>query len=393
MKIGIVTMIGNSNYGNVLQNFAVQKIIENLGYESCTLNNNTSNAGILNNNSNNRFTFKYAKRYIRSNLQNRFGCKNDRDYYPVNLIKASKNRKTFKQLTEDRKTKLGKFRENNINYDPNPVDSVSFIDSIEEYSAFVCGSDVVWHPTYHKNKDADFLCFAPKYKRIAFAPSFGVSIITEESRKKEYCKWLNEIEYLSVRDESGYNLIKDLTGRESTVLMDPTLCIKASEWRKYAVEPKEKPYGDFCLCYFIGNMTKEYERFIKKESQGKEIVYICDVQDLKYYATSIEELLWLIDNAKMVFTDSFHGVVFSILFHTKFIAFERVEDGLELFTRIESLLKLTKLENNKFGNHIKEYNFDLADRLINERTKVMIDYLNTTVVSVQKFECEDLIDE
>ena len=171
-------------------------------------------------------------------------------------------------------------------------------------------------------------------------------------------------------------------GRESVVLMDPTLCVNASEWRSLAVEPKNKPEGEFCLCYFLGNMTKEYEKYIKKNASGKDLVYICDVQDIKHYATGIEELLWLIDNASMMFTDSFHGVAFSLLLHTEFIAFERVEEGLDLFTRIESLLNMTNLEKRKYGSDLVSIDFSKSDAIICERRLFMINYLKQSLESI-----------
>lgn len=384
MKIGIVTMLGNSNYGNLLQNLAVQTVIENLGYEACTLNNNTSYCGVVNSGKRNKFTYSYLKNYVRSYMFNKCGCKNDRDYKINNVLPMIRNSSKFSEVFAEREELLSLFRDEHIKYNPNPVDSKEFSETSDEYLAFVCGSDVVWHPRYHKDKTADFLGFAPQYKRIAFAPSFGVSEIVDLERRNDYFNWLMGINYLSVRDESGYELVKDITGQEAIVLMDPTLCVSADKWREYVRVPVNKPSDNYSLCYFLGNMTKEYQEYIEKTSEGKEIIYICDAQDITHYATSVEELLWLIDNADMMFTDSFHGIVFSILFHTNFVSFERVEKGLNIYTRIESLLKMTGLDQCKFGNDIKNIDFCKSDQAINIRKQIMIDYLRESINDIKR---------
>jgi hypothetical protein len=389
MKIGIITMVGNENYGNLLQNYAVQRIIEQLGYEACTLNNETESSGFYRKELTiiNKIKSSYIKNYIESTLSNSFGSKNDRDYFLSNLIKEFKNKEQFQGKRKERMEKLKLFRTESINYDCHPVDSEEFCETVKDYEAFVCGSDVIWHPTYHLDKKDDFLGFAPEGRRIAFAPSFGASEISED-RAELFKKWINQIDYLSVRDKSGAKIIKDLTGKDAKVLMDPTLCVDAEEWRKIEKKPKNAD-GKYVFCYFLGNMTKEYNKFITDycKKNDYKAVYICDPLDLEHYSTSLEEFLWLIDNSECVFTDSFHGVVFSILFHKEFLAFKRSEYGVNLFTRIESLLSMLDIAGRRFdkesSDKLNALDYESIDKKLIDRRRDMINYLKDSLADIQ----------
>ena len=369
-KIGIVTMVGCDNYGNLFQNYAVKKILENMGYEAYTLNNNIRENKVKSKNSFfTKLTFQYIKAYIKLQLEIRFGCKNSKDFSFAGLFRSVINRKEFVTEKNNRLKRMKEFRSLNIPYDCRLVGTDEFPQ--DEYFAFVCGSDVVWHPNYHTDKTNDFLGFAPKYKRIALAPSFGVSALPE-NRKTDYLKWINGIEYLSVRETAGAEIIKELTDREADVLTDPTLSVDAEDWKRLKKCPSDAPKGKYVLCYFLGNKTKKYNEWIESCAKSKdyELVELVDSKDLKHYATDPNEMLWLIDNAEAVFTDSFHAVVFSIIFHTPFVAFKRVERGLELFSRIQSILKLMKFENREFSKVDKEnfdsLDFSISDKIIDE---------------------------
>ncbi|WP_270665809.1 polysaccharide pyruvyl transferase family protein [Faecalimonas umbilicata] len=380
-KIGIVTMVGYDNYGNLLQNYAVTKLIEDMGYQAITLNSERE----ANELEISKIVTKwekirpyYLRRYIKSKAFQLFGCKSTIDFFPINIFKLLKNKNEFEKCKEHRFKKFKEFRRRYIPYESVPVDDIHF--SEKDYVAFVCGSDVVWHPTYHQNKTNDFLGFASQYKRIALAPSFGVSQIPED-RKESYIEWLNGIKYLSIREEAGASIIKDLIQKEVEVLPDPTLSVEAEHWRSISEKPVTILNKPYILCYFLGNVTIEYLRWIKKcaKQKGKEIICVYDSNWLQYYATNPSEFLWLIDHADSVFTDSFHGVVFSLLFHTPFVAFRRVEEGLSIFSRIESLLKCMKMENREFGktklDQFDKLNFNYVDERIGylkEKEKIFL---------------------
>lgn len=355
-------MVGYDNYGNLLQNYAVTKLIEDMGYQAITLNNECKEKELETSKIVTRWEKirpSYLRRYVKVKAFQLIGCKNTMDFLPVNAIKLLKNKNKFQKCKELRLEKFQKFRGKYIPYEPKSVNNTDFLE--KDYMAFVCGSDVIWHPTYHYNKTNDFLGFAPQYKRIALAPSFGVSEIPE-NRKDLYKEWLKGIKYLSVREKAGAAIVKDLIQKDAEVLPDPTLSIEVDHWRSISEKPAIFPNKPYILCYFLGNVTIEYLRWIKRcaKQKGKEIVYVYDSNLLQYYANDPSEFLWLIDHADSVFTDSFHGVVFSMLFHTPFVAFRRVEEGLSIFSRIESLLQNMNMENREFGK-IGVNQFDKLD--------------------------------
>lgn len=116
----------------------------------------------------------------------------------------------------------------------------------EKYDYFICGSDKVWNPNFYFNSEVDFLTFANKGQRIAYSPSFGVSNIQKE-RKEEYTKWINEMDYLSVREEAGAEIIKRLTNRDAIVLLDPTMMLSKREWLEIAKMPRWKSDKKYIL--------------------------------------------------------------------------------------------------------------------------------------------------
>lgn len=389
-KVGIVTTVGYDNYGNLLQNYAVTKLIEDMGYQAVTLNNELEEhdtASFEQVKGLSKLRLYYVRRYLKVKFFQAVGCKNTADFFLPNLIKIIKRKKSFQECRDKRYKKFKKFRSDYIPYESLPIESSDFRES--DYTAFVCGSDVVWYPTYHYNKVNDFLGFAQPYKRIALAPSFGTSEIPP-NRQEDYRTWISGIKYLSVREDAGAEIIRNLTGREAEVLPDPTLSISANHWREISKKPKNVPENSYILCYFLGNITSEYAKWIKKykKLKGKEIISIYDASFLQYYAIDPSEFLWLIDHADAVFTDSFHGIVFSMIFHTPFVAFRRVEEGLSIFSRIESLLHCMKMEAREFGkvtfNQIDQVDFGYINEKINKLRGKEISYLQNAFSEIDK---------
>lgn len=391
-KIGIVTMVGVDNYGNLLQNYAVKKLIEGNGFKAVTLNNNIIESVKVNEvKTKDKLKPSFILNYLKVVLFKKFGCKNSKDFSPFGVVSRISNYKRFNEKKENRIARLSAFRNECLPFDSAVVNTEAFHQ--EEYFAFVCGSDVVWHPTFHYDKSNDFLAFAPKHKRIALAPSFGVAHIPE-GRIADYKKWIEGIEHLSVRENTGAQIIKELTGREAEVLSDPTLSVDVESWRDIQQVPKDKPEEEFVFCYFLGNRTKSYEEFIRRYAKENhcKIINVLDAADLDHYDTGLGEFLWFIDNAKAVFTDSFHGVVFSAIFHSPFVAFKRVEKGLELFSRISSFLSDIQLENRVYSKisseEIESIDFGFSDEVIEKKRKLTKKFLSKAISNIETEEWE-----
>ncbi len=350
-KIGIVTLNGQ-NYGNVLQNYAVQEIVNQLGFSAETIKNTTEFGQYYPKNEKiNKLAPQYIKKYIFNQLNYRYNIKNSGKGILKTLLFCKKNQVELNRAKEARTSAFLNFCHEHIKWseDTLAINKPWTREKIDRYAYYISGSDQVWNPVYPTTSSINFLQFAPEHKRIAFSPSFGIGTIPD-GLKEDYKKWLSEIPYLSVREENGREIIKELCGRGAKVLCDPTMCLTKDNWLSIAKKPKFNTDNPYILAYFLGDRNKKYDKFIEgiAKEQGLKIINLFDVLDLEHYATSPEEFIYLINNAKLVCTDSFHGTVFSIIMHTDFVSFPRIESGKSMNSRMETLLKTFGLEGRKY---------------------------------------------
>lgn len=384
-------MRGGENYGNVLQNYAVQTLLEQCGAEAVTMDNRTTSGfpdlPQKDASAAEKLSPAYIVKYIRLRIGRKLGSKNDRDYTPLGLLRGIRQKAAYQAAKKQRTERFELLRREVLHDDTVPMD-VQNIDKehIASFDAFVCGSDQVWNPYYPENSMIDFLQFAPEHKRIAIAPSFGTSAIPE-SRKEIFTKWISSIPHLSVREDAGATIIKDLTGRDAQVLLDPTFALTAEQWRSFEKKPEICPEGKYVFCYFLGNLTNRYVRCIKKYAKQHqcEIVDVCDSHDLRYYATDPQEFVWLLDNAQAVFTDSFHGTAFSLNLQKPFVVFDRVEGGASMSSRITSVLAKTGMTDRIFAEaektDVSSADFTEAAAVIAAERERIKDYLAHAISS------------
>ncbi|GAB6137386.1 polysaccharide pyruvyl transferase family protein [Halanaerobaculum tunisiense] len=362
-KIGIITLNGYFNYGNRLQNYAVEQILKSLNFEVETIikKNNA-------NNDQNGFLNKIKK------IKN----KDLSDIYKV-LTKRIKNKiwnyRYKKQISE----KTLKFKEFSKKY----LTEEEYIVTNElnnKFDYFVTGSDQVWNPYYNKYPSFEFLDFTSKDKKVAFSPSFGVADIPN-SHKKIYKQWLNDFNYLSVREEAGANIIKKLTGKDAEVLVDPTMLITKEEWMKIANKSSKKPSKKYLLTYIIGDRLDKWNQRIKKvaEDNDLEIVNLADINDKQRFIEGPAEYLDYFNFAEIIFTDSFHGTIFSILFNRPFVVYNRQGTKASMISRLETLLNKFELAD-RFGKRLNNkdiFNIDFShvDSILEEERNEAFDYL------------------
>ena len=212
-KIGIVTLTGYFNYGNRLQNYALQEILKRYSEEVETF-------VIPNISANSHGTKHYVKKLFSQPLS-----KTAKSF--SSKIKNLPN----KGILIERERKFKEFSQNYIK--ERHFSTLYEINGIsDEFGYVVTGSDQVWNSNFIKNMEQYyFLQFVEKEKRIAYAPSFGISEIPEDA-KPQYKEWLSSIPYISVREKEGAKIIKELTGRDVLVLVDPTLLLTKDEWLK-----------------------------------------------------------------------------------------------------------------------------------------------------------------
>ena len=196
--------------------------------------------------------------------------------------------------------------------------------------------------------------FAENKTRIAYAPSIGLSEMPKEY-VESFISYVNDFDYVSVREKQGAKIIMDLCGREAKVVLDPTLLIGRDFWLSLLKRKYKKPFKKYIFCYIFSNEQRhsDYLKKIQKET-GLPIVYV-NVSNLSYDGLNAQNkefvdplgFLQLIKNAEFVVTDSFHGTAFSLLFNKDFYVFKRgrSDEKINMFSRIESILSVAGLED------------------------------------------------
>ena len=354
-KIGIATINDDNNYGNRLQNYAVQQIIKkvNNDYEVETI----KNSSFLNKKENNLIK----------------GCINKIKFIKYLIIKKknkSERIACFKQFNK------------NIKYSKKTFNFGKKMD--EEYKYFVAGSDQIWNPNFNRLTDFDLLSFATPEKRVAFSASFGVSEISETASQKAK-KELKKYKAISVREEAGKEIIQKMNiNKDVQVLIDPTMLLTAEEWDKVAKKPEQLKTDKYILNYFLGELSESRKKEIEKiaKENNYEIINILD-KNSPFYQTGPSEFLYLEKNAFLICADSFHSCVFAILFNVPFIVFEREGKTAKMNSRIETLLNKFELNNNKFEGKITkeqlEVDYTNAYRILEEERKKAMNFIKGAI--------------
>ena len=354
-KIGIISLFGYNNYGNRLQLYAVQKMYESLGFDPEII--------------------KYKQKIPADPLLIRMKvlvsyCLS----FPANLKKNVLQKQRIQAFKNHSKIH---YRETKKYLDPLKIPTGFH----ENYSFFSVGSDQIWGWFTHPISDFVFLKFAPVEKRITFSPSFGSSTIDQKYRGI-FTHGLQEIKNISVREESGAQIIKDFTNKDATVLCDPTMCLSKKEWLTFATPHKLKPKGKFILTYFLGELPLKVVAVLNIITKDYEIVNLNSLKSPEFYAISPSEWVDYINSASLFLTDSFHGVVFSIVLQTPFVVYSRV-GGENMQTRITNILEKFNMEDRfemEFNNpSFFSGNFSLGSLIINNEKEKAISFLNRSL--------------
>lgn len=309
---GITTITVDSNYGNRLQNYAVQSILENLGVESATVFYKKPFIMILKN---------FVKILIGRSKLVPIHKKRDARFYRF-------NRKYF-NIIRVKKLRLG--------------------DLHDKLDNVVCGSDQIWNFTFPfitDNTDLFFAKFVDPEKRIAFSASIGTDSIPEE-HKQEFIDGINGMKAISVREERGRKIIKELTGRDVLVTVDPTLLLSRDEWKKIERMPSFVGEDDrYLLTYFLGGCSEEVRDYIEgvARANGLKVIDLYneflskpEIENKKWFVADPGEFVWLIDHCRLLMTDSFHGCVFSIINEVPFRCFRRGGKAADMSSRMDTL--------------------------------------------------------
>lgn len=311
MKIGIVSLIDTQqNYGQLLQCFAMQRMMARLGHEP--------------------FHLKYVE--TRKSLISRV-----KDYALMTLTgslipylknrkteKAAKSRGEFIAPTSEMPNERGfdDFRHRYLKFTPNEYTLEQLYQEPPEADAWITGSDQVWG---RGANELLHLQFAPIDSVVmSYAASMGGYRLDDNFKRYRFKKYLKKFDFISLREADGLQECRSIGYEDAQLVPDPTFLLEAEEYRKISVLPDVVGKDRYVFLYLLGNpIGLEVDSIFKwAEGKGLKIVYVAsqgrkDAHD-KFMATP-EEWLGLIDNAETVITNSFHGMAMSIIFGKKFL--------------------------------------------------------------------------
>lgn len=350
MKIANITLYGNYNFGNKLQNYAIQKVVRDLNLDIVTIIDDR------------KYLEKRLKQHVKKYIK-RYSVSAERY---LNFIKFNKNIKYYNVNMK----KLKNLKKVNKKFD-----------------CFLIGSDQVWNYNFNDNLSIMLGEFIDKNKKTSFSASFGVDYITD-NLKIYYKNNLNDFKNISVRESAGKNIVEELTGRKDIeILVDPTMLLTKQEWQQVSRRPKNFSKRKYILNYFLGELSLERKNAIYTLANKNDwdVINILDPKD-SFYTSGPSEFIYLEENAQLICTDSFHSCVFAILMETPFVVFNREDKKQNMNSRLDNLLSIFKLEDRKYnGNLDSSYlkiNYSQAYDILEEEKIKAIDFLNRSINTI-----------
>lgn len=343
MKIGIETIVDYSNYGNRLQNLALQTVLEKLGNEVVTLRDYTSK------------NYSFLSKVFDSIKTGNFLHK-----IKVNLSKKNNS------IDELRKRNFINFTKKYINESSFYIDEATEDYSFDnQFDCYVIGSDQIWNFNLPGFSRASFVDYSNKPK-ISYAASFGVSNIPNDY-EEIYKTGLEKVKYISVRENAGKDIINNILNRKVEVVLDPTLLLETADWKKL-ISNKETYNQKYVLTYFLSPIKNDDKEYIKKYASDRNLIIknLADYHDKSLWVADPLEFVNLFSQADVIFTDSFHASVFSIIFEKPFEVFQRNLKGQNMNSRIETLFDTLGIKEcwHDSSNSIHKIDYDEVNELL-----------------------------
>lgn len=379
-KIGMLTFYSEYNYGAMLQAYALQTKIKELGY----------NAEFL----------RFFDRKFKEEKPTNAICKVKKILKNLKSVEFSIKKYIInRHIGECKYSLFDDFVERYISTSRNAYYSLEDLKKADnEYDAFVTGSDMVWSDI-GQNLDAYFLTFASEGKRISYAPSLTGRENETVEQREQYKNWINRIDFLSCREKYGVDYISNITGRKAKRVVDPTLLIEKEVWKdKFHIEKRHgQPY---ILCYMFRGIKKGMLKKIKyyAEKNNLRIIFIpMSVQETLYdlkngsdASYGPKEFVELFYNASYVVTNSFHGLLFSLIMNKPFSLIHRGKgnEWLKHEERMTNILSLLGIENcfvngSDFDMNLNwDIDYNIINSKISELRRDSLDYLSNALKSI-----------
>ncbi len=375
-KVAVVNRTTLKNYGSVLQCYALCEAIRSLGYDCEVI----WQKGALSKNNDFR-PLKMLKSALRLIVHPSLWSKT------IKMARGVKGGET--NIVSPKTYELfDEFVEGFINRRFLSLSEMKREARGEGLYKLVCGSDQVWCSTTLYVDPLMYLRFAPKEKRIAYAPSIGRDYIPKYNRRVMR-RYINEIDYVSVRENVAAELIHELTGKNVPVVLDPTLLLPRFHWESISQDTEKKGY---ILCYFLSEPTKRSVEKIKRYAlqNGLSVVALrTRIDDLSPEIKvdspdcGPREFLGFIKGADLVITDSYHGMLFSTIFEKKYWSFHRESQDYDQSTRQLSVLSILGIEKRyvREGDDINNepINYELIRPILEDEISKSYQYLKNAL--------------
>lgn len=381
--VGLCIRYFNPNYGGMLQGYATMRLLEkrNIDFELI------------------RYEKKKDLQFIIKSVPRLF---NPILRYEKKLMLSKKiNAKLHPVFSKNEAIRRQQFRQFEKEYfTPKEKKYVGFEAlkaSASRYDTYITGSDQIWSPSGLESNFYNLMFVPDQIRKISLSSSFGVSAIPNNQLKRTR-EYLDRIPFISMRENQGAQIVKDLTGREVPVVVDPVCMLTADEWSQFA-SSREFCKEKYLFAYLMGS-NSEYRTQITEYARknGLKIVALRHANqyvkvdenfgDYCFYDVGPRDFLNLIKNAEIVCTDSYHGSVFSLILHKELAIFSRYSDT-ETFSknsRIDTLCENYGVTNRRVSkrNELEQIlsekmSFVQIDRVLDSGREKLDQYLDNAL--------------
>lgn len=377
IRIGIITYPRiEDGEGRFLQAYALSSAISGLGYDNEILN---------------YLPHEWVERRTCLDKIKRFIKNPDICGYLLD-IKRKLSGRMSKKSNNVSKEKYKQFIKENLKYDLSKHPTKEELKNFK-FDAWICGSDQIWNPHFAVGRDeVYYLQFAPKEKRISYAASMG-TLDVDNSQLEMQKKWIQDIPYLAVRETGTCELINLRFNMQARHVCDPTFLMPIDWWDKLA---NKRIIQERYLLLFLFDNNPLPRNVAQKIANLYNLKIICISNDVKDnrrydipYGVGPEDFVSLFKYADFICTQSFHGIVLSLLFNRQFYVFDRSERGelSGLILRIKSLLSQMRLTSRIVDNSCKvedclekePIDFTYSNSVIANQRKQGLDFLKESI--------------
>ena len=364
MRIGILTLPLHTNYGGILQAYALQTVLERMGHDVCVIGKEWRplrlplwKAPLL-----------YGKRIVRNIGGHRIPVFYERKYNRERPL-ISRNTDRFVSGHIHKKIYAG-------------YSSVGR----DDFDAIIVGSDQVWRPKYFGGIEDAYLKFAEGWdiRRIAYAASFGTDVWEYTPSQTAECgRLLRQFDAVSVRESAAVGMCRERFGVEARHVLDPTMLLTASDYMRVSGECGASGSGGTLLNYILDE-TPEKKALVESIAREKGLVPFrvnSRVEDINAPVSEriqppVEQWLRGFHDAEFVVTDSFHACVFSILFHKPFAVYGNARRGMARFMSLLGMLGLEeRMTTDGRGACVGGIDFCDVDRRLSDLRRMSEDFL------------------